>query len=147
MMDFFYPRDHSLSELRRGRDSVVAELDVENKSLLPSPRGGTGDIVTESESLLDELHSNSLVAPKDVNATTDITVTTTHSNVLTDKSIRDGHPGRWLIPPEKRKFSQPATRISIGPKYARTRRTSMVRTPFGPKKQERNQLDGNRESY
>ena len=147
MKDFFYPRDQSLSKSRRELDLVVAEVDDENNSLLPLPRGRLGKFVTENESLLDELSSNTIVGPKDFNYITDITVTTTDTKVPTDKSKRDGNPGRSLMPPEKTTFPQPATRLSIGPKHARTRRTSMIRTPFGPKKQGSNELGGNRTSY
>ena len=134
MMHFFYPHDHSLSKLRKERDPVVAEVNVENEPLRPLPRVGTGNFVTESESLLDKLSSNTLVGPKDVKITNDITFTTTDIKVITDESKSDASQGGWFKPPKKTKLFQPATRMSISPKYARTRQSSMTETPFGPKK-------------
>lgn len=107
----------------------------------------TENFVTESESPLDELSSETLVGPKDVNLTTDITDSTTDIKVITGESKSDAFQGGWLKPPKKTRFFQPATRMSIGPKYARTRQKSMIGTPFRPKKQESNEVDGNRANY
>lgn len=147
MMDFFYPRDHSLSELRKEGDSVIVEVN-KNKSLPPIPRRGMRSSFGESESRLYELSSNTSVGPKDVNIPPGYIWPTksieTHSEII-DDSRSDTFQGGRRKPP-KTKGLRPATRMSLVSKYARTGPTIMIEAPFGPKEQESNELDGNRAS-